>query len=167
MKKMKKVLSLLAASMLLCSALSMAASAEGPAYEDGAEYIAYANGAPNWTAVYVNDNTDYKAENVAAAQWNADSYTATLPGQENDEGNKYARLYINAGDPNRFATSGATMDLGLCFTAPAAGAYRLDVAATANMEGSDGMKLLVFKQDFTKVKEDAVTAEAYTLSQTF
>ena len=107
---MKKVLSLLAASMLLCSALSMAASAEGPAYEDGAEYIAYANGAPNWTAVYVNDNTDYKAENVAAAQWNADSYTATLPGQENDEGNKYARLYINAGDPNRFATSGATME---------------------------------------------------------
>lgn len=167
MKKMKKVLSLLAASMLLCSALSMAASAEGPAYEDGAEYIAYANGAPNWTAVYVNDNTDYKAENVAAAQWNANSNNATLPGQENNEGNKYAQLYINAGDPTRFASSGDTMDLGLCFTAPAAGAYRLDVAATANMEGSDGMKLLVFKQDFTKVKEDAVTADAYTLSQTF
>ena len=170
---MKKAISLLAASMLLCGSLFIAAAAQEPVYEDGTAYAPnFANAAPNWSGVCI-DNTDYKLDNVAAAQWNTTehpdfNYHFTLPGvSEKTDPNYWARVYLNGPEQAQYATSGDTQDLGLCFTAPEAGAYRLDMAATAEMTNSDGMKLLVFDKSFTKVEDAVVTNEAYTLSKTF
>ncbi len=134
------------------------------AYEDGAEYIAYANGAPNWAPVYVpNDGTQYTVENVKECQWNAD-YTATIP---EDDSPAYERIYVNEGDPTRFVSGSDLYDLGLAFTAPAESAYRLDFTGYANMEGSDGMIVRVYDNGMALRKELAVTADEKTFSEIF
>lgn len=179
---MKRAISLLAAGALLCSSLLIAAAQDEPAYSDGASYLPhmynhYQSGQPsNWTGVCMTDSADYKTDNLVEAQWNGDATLSehvnylTVPGVtkgDTTDPNYYAKLYLNGDSQKQFAATGDTKDLGVCFTAPETASYRLELAATANMTGSDGVKLFVYDETFTKTEEQIVTDQAYTLSKVF
>ncbi len=160
---MKKFLSILIVAVLLVSLLSITASAA----VDGTEYIAYGGGdqTPHWKAVYVPAD-NYSASAVQDCVWRADSWQATLP----DNMAIGERIYMNSGDPTHIITAHNTQDIGLVFTAPEAGDYRLDFSGQIHPDMvtvCDGMVVKICDGTLAVKKELAIGAETTNLSETY
>ncbi len=153
---MKKVLSILFVLSLLLSMAALTASAAD------AEYIAYANGDPNWKAVYVPVGS-YNVESVADCAWDGVNYNAILPGDLHTS----ERLYINQGDPTHIVSTRDGYDIGLQFTAPQDGSYQIEFAGAQKAEGSDGVIVRLYDSSMTQKAETVAGYEGGSFCESF
>lgn len=165
MKKQNLLAAVLAVVMAFSTTLATGLSVWA---DSGNEELfpAYISGTVNWTNVYLPIKENRTADDVKTDITVGSDYTA-----RNAEVDANMRMYINAGDlAGRHVATGDAYDIGMMFTAPAAGTYRLDFTGKSvgylGTDASDGVRVMVYKNTFdTPIKNELATDTDLTISE--